>query len=205
MSEKITSTFTLYGNKAALELEQEIIRRFKADYDKGNDKYTSVTRILYGLDQDAKFDGYELLGAYQCMYFGSTHQLQIQSAVCPPFKLHDHIVNHMAKIDPKIVVQMDYIGNTPSIVGTRFLGISDDMELLSAESEEELNYWFCDEDEMEEMLEDLREQGQDDQNVMSHQRLDEITEEMKQYAYDSFISSYGYDIKLQEPKSPTLF
>ena len=35
--------------------------------------------------------------------------------------------------------------------------------------------------------------------------LDEITEEMRQYAYDSFISSYGYDIKLQEPKSPTLF
>ncbi len=204
MSEKITSTFYFYGNQAIVDLEKEIIRRFKEDYDQGNDKYTSVSRILYGLDQETQYNGYELLGAYQCQYFGSTHKFEVMTATCPPLKLHDYIVENLAKIDPKVVVQMDYIGNTPNLVGTRFAGIDEYGDLISTESKEELDYWFCDESDIEDLLEDIKERGQDERNVMSYQRLDEITEEMRQYAFDDFTSSAECDIELKQKSSERL-
>jgi len=189
MSEKITSTFTIYGNQAVLDLGKEIIRRFKEDYDKGSNKYTSVPRILYGMKETEEFDGYELLGAYQCWYFGSTDQFKVETATCPPIKLHDHITEHAAKIDPEVVVQMDYIGNTPEQVGTRFVCISEDGELISGESERELNYYFCDEADVDSIVEE----GEDPNNIMTYQELDSLIEMTKYEAQDEFRLSDGHD------------
>jgi hypothetical protein len=170
-------------------LGKEIIRRFKEDYDKGGDKYTSVPRILYGMSETAEFNGYELLGAYQCWYFGATDQFKVETATCPPIKLHDHITEHAAKIDPEVVVQMDYIGNTPERAGTRFVCISDDGELISGESEQELNSNLCDETDFESIIED----GGDPNNFMTYDELERIIELMKYEAQDRFISADGHD------------
>jgi len=189
MSEKITSTFTFHGNQAILDLEKEIIRRFKDDFDKGNNRYTSVTRLLYGMSESAEFDGYQLLGAYQCWYFGSTDKFEVETATCPPTKMHDYITAHAAKIDPEVVVQMDYIGFTPQLVGTRFACIGDDAELITGGSERELDYHWCDEVDVD----DLIEEGEDPDNIMSFQELDELIDRVEYEAQDEFSSAGGRD------------
>ena len=187
MTEKITSTFTFHGNQAVLNLEKEIIRRFKDDYDKGNNRYTSVTRLLYGMSESAEFDSYQLLGAYQCWYFGSTDKFEVETATCPPTKMHDYVTEHAAKIDPEVVVQMDYRGATPQLVGTRFACIGNDAELIIGESERELDYNWCDEDDVDDLIKD----GEDPNNIMSFQELDELIEQMKYVAQDEFSSEGG--------------
>ena len=48
MSEKITITFSFYGNEKIKNLENEIIQRFQNDRLQGNDEMTAVKRILFG-------------------------------------------------------------------------------------------------------------------------------------------------------------
>jgi len=196
MSEKITSTFTFYGNQAVLDLEKEIIRRFKDDYDKGGDKYTSTARLLYGMSGSAEFDGYQLLGAYQCWYFGSTEKFEVETATCPPIKLHDHLARCVAKIDPNVVVQMDYIGNTPQLFGTRIACFDSNRGILSEQDEVDLfNVYLCHEDELDEFME---ESGLDLHQTMTYERVKELVEETKIFTIELFNASTGKDIQYEE-------
>jgi hypothetical protein len=196
MSEKITSTFTFYGNQAALDLEKEIIRRFKEDFDNGGDKYTSVQRLLYGMNQEDQFDGYELLGAYQCWYIGSTEKFKVSTATCAPIKLQNHIAEYAAKIDPNVVVQMDYMGNTPQLFGTRVACFDKRRGILSGQDEVDLfNIALCYEDDLEEFME---ESGLDLNQTLTYERLDDLVEETKIFAIDIFNSTSGRDIQYEE-------
>jgi hypothetical protein len=139
------------------------------------------------MSESAEFDSYQLLGAYQCWYFGSTDKFEVETATCPPTKIHDYVTEHAAKIDPEVVVQMDYRGATPQLVGTRFACIGNDAELIIGESEKELDYNWCDEDDVDDLIKD----GEDPNNIMSFQELDELIEQMKYVAQDEFSSEGG--------------
>ena len=112
MSEKIVNTFTFYGNEQVKDFEQALIQRFQQDRTQGNDEMTAVKRIIFGLSQDEDFNSYEMMGADWAWYFGSTINFQLESKQCSVTELQDYITLNAAKIDPNVVVQMDFAGNT---------------------------------------------------------------------------------------------
>jgi hypothetical protein len=199
MSEAVTSTFTFYGNEKIRDLEKEIIRRFKDDYDKGHakddDKYTAVTRILYGMSKEDQFNSWELLGAYGCWYFGSTNKFELESKNVPPEKLQDHIAEYCSKLDPNVAIQMDYRGYTPQIIGTRIVSFDKKKGILAQKEEEtNMDYWYCDEDDIDDVLEDQPELCIFD--IMSFQQIEEQIEQHQLDAIKKFNAKTGKNISL---------
>ena len=189
MSEKIVNTFTFYGNEEVKDFEQALIQRFQQDRTQGNDEMTAVKRIIFGLSQDEDFNSYEMMGADWAWYFGSTINFQIESKQCSVTELQDYITLNAAKIDPNVVVQMDFAGNTPILVGTRFTCLDDDGQVIASEAEQDLDFWFCDEQDVEETLENLDGNGQ----VMSYQELDQLIIDLRESALTDFNSFSGRD------------
>jgi len=198
MSEAVTSTFTFYGNEKIRDLEKEIIRRFKDDYDKGHakddDKYTAVTRILYGMSREDQFNSWELLGAYGCWYFGSTNKFELESKNVPPEKLQDHIAEYCSKLDPNVVIQMDYQGVTPQIIGTRIVSYDKKTGIVEQKCEEtDMNYWYCDEDDIDDVLEE--EPNLSLHDIMSFQDLEDRIEQYRFEAIEEFNSKARTNIQ----------
>jgi len=198
MSEKITNTFTFYGNKEIKELESEIIKRFQQDRAQGKKEMTAVKRILFGLSQDADFNACEKLGADWAWYFGSTDKFELESKECSLDALQNYITAHAAKLDSNVVIQMDYLGNTPTLIGTRFTCMNNEGFLTSSESERSLNCDFCDEDDVEETILDLEQHGRTNVEVMSYQSLDELIIELRDEARLDFYYSSGKNIEMSD-------
>lgn len=200
MSEKIVNTFTFYGNEQVKVLEQELIQRFLQDKSQGNDEMTAVKRILFGLSQDDDFDAYEMIGAHWAWHFGSTKKFELESGQCGLDKLQDHITLHAAKIDPNVVVQMDYSGEIPELIGTRITCIGNDGVVLATQAEEQLNHWFCDEDDIAETITELEEHGNVDPAVMTYQDLHQMINDLRVSAISNFNAISGKDaISLTSP------
>jgi hypothetical protein len=183
MSEKITNTFTFYGNAQIKGLESELIERFQKDRASGHNEMTAVKRLLFGLAEEAPFEYFERIGSHWAWYFGSELKFELESKQCALEELQDYITACAATLDPDVIVQMDYIGNTPEIVGTRFTCLDSEGGLVSEYAKEELNCLFCDEDDIEELLEN---KGNSDVTVMSYQELDELVLNLKESALHDF-------------------
>ena len=183
MSEKITNKFTFYGNVQIQGLESELISRFQKDRASGHNEMTAVKRLLFGLAEDAAFESYEIIGSHWAWYFGSKQKFELESKQYALEELQDYITARAATLDPDVVVQMDYIGNTPEIIGTRFTCLDSEGGLVSEYAEEELNCLFCDEDDIEEVLEN---RGNSNVTVMSYQELDELILDLKESAVHDF-------------------
>jgi len=193
MSEKITNTFTFYGNNEIYELEREIIKRFKQDREQGTDELTSVKRIFFGLEQKDDFNSLHKTGSHWTRYFGSTKKFELESNEYSLKQLQDHITRHATKIDPDVVIQMEYSDETFTLIGSRFTGISKNGDLLSSVFEQELNYFFCDENDIEITKEELEENGDHDTEVMSHQSLNKLMDLLNQRAKNDFCIISGRD------------
>ena len=187
MSEKITNTFKFYGNQAVLALEKEIARRLHEDRTSGNDAYTAVQRILFGIADSAAFNSFELTGADWSWYFGNGENFELESKQCSLEALQDHITRCVANIDPLVIVQMDFIGNTPQLIGTRFTGFDPQLGVFSNESKEDLNYFFCDESDVDDLAEEFEEDGRDSSSIMSFQDLDTRIIELREEAHREFM------------------
>ena len=209
MSTPVESTFTFYGNEKIRELEKEIIRRFKNDFDKNTDssgrysfdknaeRYSAVTRILYGMSKDDEFDGWELLGAHGCWYFGSTHKFELESNNIAPEKLQDYIAKYASIIDPNVVVQMDYKDNNPYLIGTRIVCFDELLGFIEHKEEEELSYsWSCDIDDIDDVLEEETDLSRDD--IISFQEIDERIEDLRETCIEEFNSISGRNIEFIE-------
>ena len=210
MSTPIESTFTFYGNKKIHDLEKEIIRRFKEDFDKNTaknlgryeknqdlERYSAVTRILYGMSEKDEFDGFQLLGAYGCWYFGSTHKFELESRAVPPEKLQDHIAQCASILDPDVVIQMDYKDNMPYKIGTRIVSFDKTSGLIELKEEMELSYQdSCDEDDIDDVLENTPEFSIWD--IMSFQEIAQQISDLRQEAIRKFNSKFGKNIEFIE-------
>ena len=193
MSEKITNKFTFHGNAEIQRFERELITRFQEDSASGKDAMTAVKRLLFGLAEEDAFESFEKIGAQWAWYFGSTQQFELESKQCALDVLQDYITLHAAMLDPDVVVQMDYVGNTPELVGTRLTCIDKEFGLISELAEEDLNCIFCDEDDIEEVLES---RGHNNVTVMSYQELDQLIIDLRETAV--------YDFNRASNKQPVL-
>ena len=131
MSEKYTSQIKFIGNKAVKVLYNEIVKRFQDDRIQGNPELTSIKRILFGLDGDAEFNSFEETGANWAYALDRKSELDFFSPNVPVHKLQDYITKYAAKVDPNVIVEMNYIGNTPELVGSRFTRIDEDGDFFA--------------------------------------------------------------------------
>lgn len=123
MARILANRIVLHGNKSIKKLEKEIFTRFDKDSKKFGQNRDSqgIKRIFFGLGDGDEFDWEKEVGAPWC-YFqlrdGKDPIVFISpySAVVP---LQDYITLHAAKIDPKVVVQLDYEDISGAVIGTR--------------------------------------------------------------------------------------
>jgi hypothetical protein len=126
----IANKFTLHGNQAVQDLEAQIRERFVSEAKKKNNRDTAIKRILFGLHDDSDFDWLASTGAYWAYFDNreSIPQLFFISGYPALTKLADHIAIHAAKLDPKVVVQLDYDDSDGVVIGTSLSTISENSE-----------------------------------------------------------------------------
>ena len=187
MSEKITNSFTFYGNASVKKMEQELIAKFIQDLKIGNNEGTAVKRLMFGLQEDSEFAYYDRTGSNGCWYHDtSTHKFVLISKQEALYPLQDYMTQQASKFDKDVVVQMDYIGNTPQLVGTRLTYINEEGLLNADEAEENLDNYFCGEDEIDETTEYLEELGRDPSIIMAYEELEELKNDLRKTAIGNF-------------------
>ena len=116
----IANKITLHGNAQIKDLERQILERLYKDAKK-NKASTSVKRVFFGLDEDAEFNWTEQIGTPWADFQKQDGKDEIVfiSAHPPIKKLQEHITFYAAKIDPNVVVQLDYEDVDGVVIGTR--------------------------------------------------------------------------------------
>lgn len=185
MSEKYTSQIKFIGNGAATALYNEIVKRFQDDRMQGNPELTAIKRILFGLDGDAEFNSFENTGANWAYPLDRKNGLEFFSPNVPVHKLQDYITKYATKVDPDLIVEMNYIGSTPELVGSRFTRIDEDGDFF--EEEEKYNLtgcYFCAEDDVESTIRDLKYRNVKYNDVISFEELDQIIKDVREQAFN---------------------
>jgi hypothetical protein len=133
----LANRINLHGNHQILDLQKQILNRFLKDIDQKNNSDTAVKRIFFGLNEDSEFDWTEKTGA-DWTYFQLRYEnpLIFISGFPTIKKLQDYITICASKIDPNVVVQLDYEDSGGVLIGTRLTTYLDDSEVESFEEEE---------------------------------------------------------------------
>ena len=135
MARILANHFVLHGNPDIKILEQQIYDRFYNDSRKKTEPKTAVKRILFGLDENSEFDCEEKLGTLWTYFQArSKNQLIFISPAPSVSKLQEHITFYAAKIDPKVVVQLEYEDMSGAVIGTRLTTNSDTKGILTFKS-----------------------------------------------------------------------
>ena len=135
MARILANHIVLHGNKDIKNLEQQIYDRLYSDSKKKYGSRTAVQRILFGLDENSEFDCEEKIGTFWT-YFQARAKNQI--IFISPFpsvsKLQEHITFYAAKIDPKVVVQLEYDDDPGAVIGTRLTTYTEAKGILTFKS-----------------------------------------------------------------------
>lgn len=126
----IANKITLHGNLAVQDLEAQIRARFLFDSKKKRNRDAAIKRIFFGLDDDSDFDWVEKTGSHWG-YFDNREnipQLFFISGHPALRKLAEHIAIHAAKLDPKVVVQLDYDDSDGVVIGTSLSAVAENAE-----------------------------------------------------------------------------
>lgn len=186
MRDAVDNIITLIGNEQISWLEKEIYGRIWEEHVK-NDAYydyTSVGKVLYGRSVDqAKLGEEEVSSDWICLSEGfDGGDLRFDSCGIPPYKLQDYILMHAAKLDPKVIVGMVYEHENEYFVGARYVALKDGAICSCEERLETYNYRVVDEDELEDLIEELKE---DESNDVAISRDDywELKQEQRRVAF----------------------
>lgn len=186
MRDAVDNIITLIGNEQIRWLEKEMYGRIWEEHVK-NDAYydyTSVGKVLYGRSVDqAELGEEEVSSDWICLSEGfDGGDLRFDSCGIPPYKLQDYILMHAAKLDPKVIVGMVYEHENEYFVGARYVALKDGAICSCEERLETYNYRVVDEDELEDLIEELKE---DESNDVAISRDDywELKQEQKRIAF----------------------
>ena len=133
----LSNIVSLHGSKAIKRLESEIIKRFYTDGKKSNsNRDTAIKRILFGVDEASEFDWVGLVGALWIYAYPRRDKLEFISRNSSAKKLADHIALYASKVDPNVVVQLDYFDSEGDLIGTKFSTCNSDGQIVAAEAEQ---------------------------------------------------------------------
>ncbi len=196
MANFVTNRIRLFGNEQIDDLVKEMQKRVLDDMNRTNEfqDVTLVERIFYGRDHSDTEWSYENIGG-KWIYpnnDGDFDELVFVTGWDPAFAFQNHILKCAAKIDPKVVVRLDYDDESPNFVGARYV-LLDKGEVIEVHNEFDTSeYMVVMEDDVESTKEELRDQGEDDSKViwwediwdfLYEQKLKSLKEMQFQYKY----------------------
>jgi hypothetical protein len=131
MARILANRIVLHGNKSIKKLEKEIFNRFNKDSKKfGQDrKNQGIKRILFGLNDSDEFNWEKEIGApwgYFQMRDGKDPIVFI-SPYSAVDALQNYITLYSAKLDSKVVVQLEYEDISGAVIGTRLTTFSSEI------------------------------------------------------------------------------
>jgi hypothetical protein len=190
MANFVNNRIRLIGNKAIEQLSEEINRRFTKDYSENGCQSDNsiVGRVLYGYDDEEAYlqDEIEAKWAHLDGPMDDWEPLRLISGWKPLFEIQDHILWYAIKIDPKVIVYMEYDDEMPNFVGARY-ALFDDGQIQSFESEiDTSSFGVVSEDEVEKYTEENKKSNDferiitwDDVWSLLHQQQSKAFEAMK--------------------------
>ena len=125
MANFVSNRIKLFGNKHIDDLVAEIQKRIRADINKTNERedLSLVERIFYGRDHSDIKWSYENIGSkwiYPSMD-GVDDELVFITGGEPALGFQDHILKCASKVDPKVIVRLQYDDEMPNFVGARYV------------------------------------------------------------------------------------
>ncbi len=122
----LANKIKLHGNEEIQNLETQIRARFLSNSKKKKDTNSTIKGIFFGLNEDSEFDWVGNTGAHWAYFDNreSISQLFFISGYPALTKLAQHIAIHAAKLDPNVVVQLDYDDSDGVVIGTSLSAVS---------------------------------------------------------------------------------
>jgi hypothetical protein len=122
MANNVTCRILLIGNESINQLNDQIKQRISDDIliNTDFDDIYRVGRIFYGRSNEDEPLGYDEVGAkwiYDDQGYGG---LGFVSGWDPVYKFQDYLALHASKLDPKVIVLMEYEDESPEFVGARY-------------------------------------------------------------------------------------
>jgi len=195
MANFVTNRIRLIGNESIKQLAVEINKRFTEDCKKNGYQTdtSSVGRILYGYEGDKAYlsDEMDAKWAHLDGPMDDWEPLRLISGWRALTQIQDHILWYAAKLDPKVIVYMEYEDEMPNFVGARYV-LLDDSEIQSFESEiETRNYAVVSEDEVDEYIKKNNETNEYEE-VISWQDLSDLLYKQQLIAYKEMCNEYKW-------------
>lgn len=162
MANNVRNQLQIYGDKRISQVIDEMISRLDKDNAATLADTGSVGRVLYGLSGNDAILGYDEIGAKWIYYDeGYWNQLVFTSGWSPARGLQDHIVEHLAKIDPHAFSVLEYDDEMPNFVGVR-IAYWDGTTVKCLEREVDTrDTKIVDDDELDEALAELQADGEE--------------------------------------------
>lgn len=195
MANFVTNYIRLIGNKSIEQLAIEINKRFTEDCKKNNYQTdtTSVGRILYGYEGDKAYLSDEIDAKWVHLDgpLEDWEPLRLISGWRPIFEIQDHILLHATKLDPKVIVYMEYDDEMPNFVGARYI-LLDKGEIQSFESEiDTSNLGVVSEDEVEEYIKQNNETN-DFEKIVTWDDIWGLLHQQQSNAFEAMLNEYKW-------------
>jgi len=195
MANFVTNRIRLIGNDSIKQLAEEINLRFTEDCQKNRYQTDTscVGRILYGYEGDKAClsDEMDAKWVYLDGPMDDWEALRLISGWSAVTQIQDHILWYAAKLDPKVILYMEYEDEKPNFVGARYV-LLDDSEIKSFESEiETRNFTVVSENEVDEYKEKNKETNEYGE-VISWQDISDLLYQQQQIAYKKMCSKYEW-------------
>ena len=145
MANFVTNRISLIGNYAIKELSKEINRRFNEDC-RLNNNYSDtsqVGRLLFGLSGDAAYlsDKLDAKWVHVDGGLGEDEALRLISGWRPVFEIQNQILECAYKLDPHVIVYMEYDDEMPNFIGVSYATLEKG-SIIEFDIEKELRGWL---------------------------------------------------------------
>ena len=119
--------FVLIGNKSIDDLVVEMKARISADREIHSEyaDTSRVGRLFYGLEGQQAILGYEESGAKWIHDDQDYDGIGFVGGWDPVRGFQDHLLKYASKLDPKLIVFMEYEDESPNYVGARYVTMKD--------------------------------------------------------------------------------
>jgi len=145
MANFVTNRISLIGNEAIKELSREINRRFNEDC-RLNNNYSDtsqVGRLLFGLSGDDAYLSDKLDAKWVHVDGGldEDEPLRLISGWRPVFEIQNQILDCASKLDPHVIVYMEYDDEMPNFIGVSYATLEKG-SIIEFDIEKELRGWL---------------------------------------------------------------
>jgi hypothetical protein len=193
MANHVTNQIRLIGNKSIKNLAKEINRRFAIDFEENDSEIdgTIVGRILYGFEDERANLTNQIAAKWVHVnaLLDEWEPLRLISGNWSVKEVQDHILLHASKIDPKVIVYMEYSDEMPNFVGARYVLFWEN-EIQSFEAEFDFsNSNVVDDDDLEDAVEE-NSKTKEFEKVLNWDGVWDLLGEQQLIAYKAMTDKY---------------